>query len=101
VCVGQQQCECTEADGPCCDGCLFKPQGTECGMSDSSIFDCVRDQCGASYTITKKQFVCDGTSAACPETGGSDVVTDQGQCNANQVCTFVSSPRCADSTECP
>ena len=101
VCVGQQQCECTEADGPCCDGCLFKPQGTECGVSESGGIACNIGECGGDWEQTRIRFLCNGTEAVCPTEGGEQFVLNSGTCAADQSCQSASAMPCAPDPSCP
>ena len=66
-------CECSEADGPCCDGCFFLPAGTVCEEGSGSLF-CSKpscpdggcsDRCGARPTEDRDARLCTGDSASC------------------------------------
>src|SRR6185312_1671665 len=78
---GATACECAAGDGPCCDGCHFKPQSIQCfvvKVNDKSTWIPYETKCavihpseqgcgsGASGVDTYyRDHWCSGTSSAC------------------------------------
>ena len=101
VCVGQQSCECSTDDGPCCDGCHIQPAGTECGTSESNGVSCNIGECGGEWTITQTKYRCDGQSVECPTNNGQQITIDSGTCMADQSCRSASAMPCVPDPSCP
>ena len=82
------QCVCSEADGPCCDGCLFYDATHKCEDLDPLVGCDFGTGCGSSTTKRIRQRYCSGYS---PECDGStytfDPVQDV-QCDATQHCNW-------------
>lgn len=102
VCVGQKQCECSEADGPCCDGCLVRPEGYICDQAGIA-WDC-EPGCGGDVVKQRISFACDGVSLECG-TSPVPVEEDRIDCLETEQCTAIpggpSMPTCETKPECP
>lgn len=66
VCVGQKQCECSEVDGPCCDGCLLQPMGHVCDQAGATI-GC-DGACDGDIVTKRISYTCDGSTLECGTT---------------------------------
>ena len=101
VCVGQQQCECTEADGPCCDGCKPHEAGYVCDTAGQTV-GC-DGECGGEIVINRISYTCDGTSLEC---GSDPVLIEESRtaCDADNLCEVDqggTNQRCTPSADCP
>lgn len=100
VCVGQQQCECSADDGPCCDGCHIQPAGHVCDTAGATI-GC-DGECGGEIVTNRISFVCDGTTLEC----GTDprlIEESRVPCAATELCVQGDSPqntKCESSPMC-
>lgn len=100
VCVGQQQCECSVEDGPCCDGCHIQPAGHVCDTAGATI-GC-NGECGGEIVTNRISFVCDGTTLDC----GTDprlIEESRVPCAATELCVQAaggSGTKCEAATMC-
>ena len=102
VCVGQQSCECSIEDGPCCDGCHIQPAGHVCDTAGIA-WEC-DPGCGGDVIANRISFLCDGNSVECTDQrkGIEESRIDCGpstQCFADP--NGSSMPECKEMAECP
>ncbi len=78
--------QCT--DGPCCDGCHFKPTTTRCGDSPVATRQTCVGSCAGSVRQETQWAYCSGGSGTC---GTSNLVWEDGglvdNCAATELCT--------------
>lgn len=102
-CVGQKQCECKAEDGPCCDGCLFKPADAECGKADPPRTSCNgsagQGQCGDPWKYQQFVYLCDGVSAQCSDKGKVKTL-QEGKCLESEKCNPRAERTCTPSADC-
>ncbi|MFO8072348.1 MAG: DUF1566 domain-containing protein [Polyangia bacterium] len=95
-------CECTSADGPCCDGCHFYSAGDQYACENMAEYGCSQEMtCGADAMVRGGVRYCTGGTAACEgEAVWNEWVTDQ-QCGQDSYCLLEEPGQPADCMHCP